>query len=114
MQGISRREVGTGITGAGAALLRRRLDAIEGRLSALVLGLGGCPTCRPWGPNAIVAVGDAALDADRPDLAGVPTDGGPVASWPASLRCDRCGRRPETVIRLMYVPADELPWTRGV
>ena len=104
MRELSRREVGGGATGAGAALVRRRLDALESRLTFLALGSRGCAHCRGWGALA-VTYSEEAQETVR--------DGDPERGWPETLSCPRCGREPTHVVRVVYEdvpgPIDLLP-----
>ncbi len=89
--GITRRAVGSRAAGAGAALVRRRMEAAEVQLAGLLAGGRGCRRCQHWPTNALVYPPGEDPGAD------------PDEEWPASLRCDGCGRTPALTIRVEYV-----------
>ena len=104
-QRYGRRQLGSGVMGTGAALLRRRLDALEQRLAVLALGAAGCPTCRGWAAYPVVEDGDAAAGAPGSSILARYGVGPLRGGWPETFVCPSCGREPLEIFRIVYEAA---------
>ena len=84
-----------GLGGLGGALLQTRLGVLEARLLALAGVARGCTHCLGWPAMAVVYAEEVReLQLQR--------DGDPGPAWPPELRCPRCGREPQDVVRVVY------------
>jgi len=104
------------------AQLQRRLGLLEDKVARVPRV--GCPTCAGW-PSHVVQYPTEPLFDPAPGAprycrpwALLHAEGcrcvrcDPRQGWPEGLRCPGCGRRPQSVVRVVYSTAGGWPGGR--